>query len=75
RHQGALPAQRYRHRGTRGNPARPAPGHLRRAGRHQSAARRPGLAGSVAGGRARRRQGRLPAFGTLADPDHRPRGA
>jgi excinuclease ABC subunit B len=75
RHQGALPAQRHRHRRARRDPARPAPGHLRRGGRHQPAARGPGLAGGVAGGRAGRRQGRLPAFRTLADPDHRPRGA
>ncbi len=34
RHQGALPAQRYRDGRARGNPARPAPGHLRRPDRH-----------------------------------------
>ncbi len=33
RRQGALPAQRRRHRRAGGDPARPAPGHLRRAGR------------------------------------------
>ena len=46
---------------------------VRRAGRHQPAARRPGHARGVAGGDPRRRQGRLPAVHRLADPDHRPR--
>ena len=50
-------------------------GHVRRAGRHQPAARRAGHSGSVAGRDSRRRQGRLPARRALADPDHRPGGA
>ena len=74
-HQGALPAQRYRDGGARGNPARPAPGHLRRAGGDQPAARGPGLAGSVAGRHPRRGQGRLFALRAQPDPDHRPRRA
>ena len=45
------------------DPARPAPGRLRRGGRHQPAARRPGPARSFAGGHPGRRQGRLPALG------------
>ena len=58
-----------------GNHPRPAPRQVRCAGRHQPAARGPGHAGGVAGGDSRRRQGRLPALGELADPDHRPRRA
>ena len=50
-------------------------GRVRRAGRHQPAARGAGPAGSVAGRDPRRRQGRLPAVGRLADSDGRPRGA
>ena len=38
-------------------------GDVRRAGRHQPAARGAGPAGSVAGGDSRRRQGRVPAVG------------
>jgi hypothetical protein len=41
RHQCALPAQRHRHHRAHGHPARPAPGCVRRAGRHQPAARGP----------------------------------
>ena len=48
---------------------------VRRAGGHQSAARRPGHAGGVAGGDPGCGQGGVPALGQLADPDHRPRGA
>ena len=33
------------------------------------------IPGGLAGGRARRRQGRVPALGALADSDHRPRRA
>jgi hypothetical protein len=47
---------------------------VRRAGRHQPAARRPRHARMLAGRDARCRQGRLPAL-HLADPDHRPRRA
>ncbi len=50
-------------------------GRVRRAGRDQPAARRPRPARGIAGGDPRRRQGRVPALGALADPDHRPRGA
>ncbi len=50
-------------------------GIVRRAGRHQPAARGPGPARSVAGGDSRRRQGRLPALRRVADPDIGPRGA
>ena len=38
--QGALPALRHRHARARRDPARPAPRRVRRAGRHQPAARR-----------------------------------
>ena len=40
RRQGALPAQRHRDGRAGRDPARPAPGHVRRPGRHQPAARR-----------------------------------
>ena len=50
-------------------------GRVRRAGRHQPAARGPRPARGVAGRHPRRRQGGLPALGDLADPDHRPRRA
>ena len=50
-------------------------GDLRRARRHQPAARRARPAGSVARRDPRRRQGRLPALGRVADPDVGPRGA
>jgi excinuclease ABC subunit B len=73
--QGALPALRHRHGGARRDHPRPAPGPVRRAGRHQPAARGPGHARGLAGGDPRCRQGRLPALHRLADPDHRPRRA
>ena len=71
---------RYLHSGHRDRRARrdhprPAPRRVRRAGRHQPAARGARPAGGLAGGDPRRRQGRLPALGALADPDHRPRRA
>ena len=72
RREGALPALRGRDGGARGDHPRPAAGRVRRAGRHQPAARGPGPAGSVAGGDPRRGQGGLPALGALADPDHGP---
>ena len=75
RRQGPLPALRHRHARADRDPARPAPRGVRRAGRHQPAARGARPAGSVAGGDPRRRQGRLPALRRLADPDRRPRGA
>lgn len=75
RHSRALSAFGYRHGGARGDHPRPAPGQVRCAGRHQSPARRPGYAGSVAGGDPGCGQGRLPALHRLADSDHRPRRA
>ena len=48
---------------------------LRRAGRHQPAARGARHPRMRAGRDPRRRQGRLPALRDLADPDHRPRRA
>jgi excinuclease ABC subunit B len=72
RHQGALPAFGHRHRGARRDHPRPAPGRVRRAGRHQPAARRSRHSRGVAGGDPRCRQGRLPAFDAFADPDHGP---
>ncbi len=50
-------------------------GRVRRAGRHQPPARGARHPRVRPGGDPRRRQGRLPALGNLADPDHRPRGA
>ena len=71
----ALPPQRHPdHRAHRDHPRAPR-GRLRRAGRHQPAARGPRHSGGVAGGDPRRRQGRLPALHALADPDDRARGA
>ena len=75
RRQGALPALGHRHGRARRDHPRPAPGRVRRAGRHQPAARGPRHSRGVAGGDPRRRQGRLPARGALADPDDRPRRA
>ena len=49
-------------------------GRVRRARRHQPAARGARPARGVARVDPRRRQGGLPALGTLAHPDHRPRG-
>ena len=71
----ALPARGHRDGGAHRDHPRPAPGQVRRAGGHQSAARGPGHAGSCAGRDPRCRQGGLPALGQLAHPDHRPRGA
>ena len=50
-------------------------GDVRRARRHQPAARRARPAGGVARRDPRRGQGRLPAIGRRADPDDRPGGA
>ncbi len=75
RREGALPAFGHRHGRAHGDHPRSAPRQVRRAGRHQPAARGPRHAGGVAGRDPRRGQGRLPALGELADPDHRPRGA
>ena len=73
RHPGALPALRGRHAAPGRAAARAADGRVRRAGRHQPAARGPRPARGVAGVDPGRRQGGLPALGHLADPDHRPR--
>ena len=74
-HQGAVPALRGRHPAPGRAAAGAAAGRVRRARRHQPAARGPRPARGVAGGDPRRRQGGLPPVGHLADPDHRPRGA
>ena len=71
----ALPALGHRdHRARRDHP-QPAQGRVRRPGRHQPAARGARPARGVAGRDPRRRQGRLPALGPLAHPDHRARRA
>ena len=75
RREGALPALGHRDGGALGDHPRSAPGQVRRARRHQSAARGPGHARGVAGRDPRCRQGGLSALGRLADPDHRPRRA
>ena len=72
RHPGALPALRGGHAAPRRAAARAAQGRIRRAGRHQPAARGPRPARGVARRDPRRRQGRLPAQRHLADPDDRP---
>ncbi len=72
---GALPALRGRHAAPGRAAARAADGRVRRAGRHQPAARGARPARGVAGGDPRRRQGGLPALGHVADPDDRPRRA
>ena len=66
---------RHRHAGAHRDHPRPAARRLRRAGRHQPAARGPRHSGMRAGRHSRRRQGRLPAQRDVADPDHRPRRA
>src|ERR1051325_807744 len=71
----ALPALGDRRDRARRNHPRLAARRVRRAGRHQSAARRVGPARGVARGRARRRSGRIPALGPLAHSDGGPRGA
>ena len=71
---GAVPALRHRHASAHRDPPRPAPRGLRRARRHQPAARGARPARGRAGRHPRRRQGGLPALGVLADPDHRPGG-
>ena len=62
------------HRAHRDHP-RPAARRLRRAGRHQPAARGPRHPRMRAGRHPGRRQGGLPALRDVADPDHRPRRA
>ena len=72
-HPRALHALRHRDAGAHRDPPRPPPRRLRRAGRHQPAARGPRHPRVRAGRHPRRRQGGLPALGDLARPDHRPR--
>ena len=71
----ALPALGHRHARAHRDRPRPAAGQVRRAGRHQPAARGPGHPRMRAGGDPGRRQGGLSALRDLADPDHRPRRA
>ncbi len=54
------------------DPPRPQARHVRRAGRHQPAARGARPAGGLAGRHPGRRQGGLPAIGGIAHPDGRP---
>ena len=68
-----LPAFRHRHARAHRDHPRPAAGRVRRAGRHQPAARGPRHPRMRAGGHPRRRQGGLPALADLAGADHRPR--
>jgi excinuclease ABC subunit B len=71
----ALHAFRHRHAGADRDHPRSAPRRVRRAGRHQPAARGPRHPRMRTGRHSRRRQGRFPALRDLADPDHRPRRA
>jgi excinuclease ABC subunit B len=71
----ALPALRHRHAGARGNLARPARWRVRRAGRHQPAARRLGLARGEPRRDLGRRQRGLLAQRAVADSNHRACGA
>ena len=75
RRAGALHAFRRRHDRAHRDHPRPAARRVRRAGRHQPAARGPRHSRMRAGGDPRRRQGRLPALGDLAGADDRPRRA
>ena len=61
--QRALPALRRRDGRAHGDHPRPAARQVRRAGRHQPAARRPRHARGVAGRDSRCGQGRIPALG------------
>ena len=74
-HSRALHAQRYRHHRAHRDHPRSSSGCVRRAGRHQSAARGPRHSRMRAGSDPRCRQGRFSAQRDLADPDHRPRRA
>ena len=75
RHPRALHALRHRDPGAHRDHPRPAPRRLRRADRHQPAARGPRHPRVRPRRHPRRRQGRLPALRDVADPDHRPRRA
>ncbi len=74
RHPDALSALRGRHPAADPAAPRAADGGVRRAGRHQPAARGPRPARGVPGRDPGRRQGGLPAQRQEPDPDHRPRG-
>ena len=74
-HPRALHAQRYRHHRAHRDHPRSAARRVRRAGRHQPAARRPRHSRMRAGRDPRRRQGRFFAQRNVAGPDHRPRRA
>ena len=74
-HPRALHALRRRDAGAHRDHPRPAPRRLRRAGRHQPAARGARHPRMRAGRHPRCRQGGLPALADLAGPDHRPRRA
>ena len=71
----ALSARRRRDGRAHGDRARSPARRVRRARRHQPAARGARFARGVARRDLRRGQGRLPALRRLADPDDRPRGA
>ena len=73
RHPGPLHSFRCRNIGADRDHPRPAPWRLRRADRHQPAARGSGHPRMRPCRDPRRRQGRLSAVAHLADPDHRPR--
>ncbi len=74
-HPRALHALGHRHHRAHRDHPRPAARRVRRAGRHQPAARGPRHSRMRAGRDPRRRQGRFSAQRDLADPDHRPRRA
>ena len=74
RRAGALPPLRHRRHRADGDSPRPPAGRLRRAGRHQPAARGARPARGLAGGDPRRRPGGVPPERPVAGPDHRPRG-
>ena len=75
RRAGAVPALRHRRHRADGDPPRPPARRLRRARRHQPAARGPRPARGVAGRHSRRRPGGLPPQRPVAGADDRPRGA
>ena len=74
-HPRALHALRHRHHRAHRDHPRSAARRLRRAGRHQPAARGPRHSRMRAGRHPRRRQGRLSAQRNVAGADHRPRRA
>ena len=75
RREGALPPLRDRHARADPDHPRAEARRIRRARRGQPAPRGARPTRGLAGGRARRRQGGLPARQDGADPDDRPRGA